>query len=211
MQSFVDKNQCWLPLKFTMMDNDLLTQLTAYIRALAPVSDAGIDALIQIAHWATYPKQHTLIRAGQDVATMYWVLCGGLRIYYIKDGKDITDWFAFDMQFITSIESYFKKIPSRYYLQTTMPTEVITFHYTDVERVCAQYSDVEHLMRVVITNTLLDLQQRVVEMQFETAAQRYRNLLQRYPDITQRIALGDIASFLGITQETLSRIRGNVL
>lgn len=193
------------------MENDLMVRLLAHIRGIAPVSDAGIDALISIAQWANYPKQHTLVRAGQMVETMYWVLNGALRVYYIKDDKEITDWFAVDMQFITAIESYFRKVPSRYYLQTTMPTEVITFHYADVERVCAQYSDVEHLMRVVITNTLLDLQQRVVEMQFETAAQRYRNLLQRYPDITQRIALGDIASFLGITQETLSRIRGNVL
>jgi CRP-like cAMP-binding protein len=78
---------------------------------------------------------------------------------------------------------------------------------SDFERLTNTYHDFERLARVVVTKTMLQLQQRIVAVQFETALQKYENLIALRPDITQRVALSHIASYLGITIETLSRIR----
>ena len=70
-----------------------------------------------------------------------------------------------------------------------------------------KHHDFERLGRLVVTKTMLQLQHRIVAVQFETAQQKYENLLKARPDITQRVSLSHIASYLGITLETLSRIR----
>jgi len=77
----------------------------------------------------------------------------------------------------------------------------------DIEILCDKYHEFERLARMSTTKTMLQLQQRIVSLQFKTSKERYDSLLERYPQIELRAPLGDIASYLGITQETLSRIR----
>ena len=77
----------------------------------------------------------------------------------------------------------------------------------DMQALCDRHHDIERLGRLSTTKTMLQLQRRVVSLQFETAHQRFDNLLKVYPQITQRVPLHHIASFLGITPETLSRVR----
>jgi CRP-like cAMP-binding protein len=79
----------------------------------------------------------------------------------------------------------------------------------DMMMLCDKYHDFERLGRISTTKTMLQLQQRLVSLQFETSQQRYLNLISIYPHIELRVPLGDIASYLGITQETLSRIRAS--
>ena len=79
----------------------------------------------------------------------------------------------------------------------------------DMMMLCDKHHDFERLGRISTTKTMLQLQQRVVSLQFESSQQRYLNLISIYPHIELRVPLGDIASYLGITQETLSRIRAS--
>jgi len=76
-----------------------------------------------------------------------------------------------------------------------------------MEQLAAEFHDFERLIRVVVTRTMLEQQQKISSLQFYTAEEKYQNLLAIRPDITQRVQLSHIASYLGITLETLSRIR----
>ncbi len=149
----------------------------------------------------------TIVREGEFSNKLFFLANGCARAYYLKDGKDITDWFAFENDFISSINSFFLDIPSPHFIELLEPAFILEISKPDVIFLCDKHHDFERLGRIIVTKTMLQLQQRIVAVQFESAQQKYDNLIKIRPDITQRVPLGHIASYLGITLETLSRIR----
>jgi len=173
----------------------------------SPLSDACISDLASVSKVLSFDKPTILVKEGQFANKTYFIVKGCARAFYLKDGKDVTDWLAFENDFISAINSFFLNIPSPHYIEVLEASELLEFSREDSLILSDKYHDFEKLASKVITRTLLQLQQRVVSIQFETAQQRYENLLNIRPDITQRVPLTHIASFLGITLETLSRIR----
>lgn len=152
-------------------------------------------------------KNTLLVTEGQQADKMYFLIEGCLRVYYHKEEKDISDWFAFENDFVCSITSFFKSVPSPHYVQTLEPTTYLEISREDVFGLMEKHHCFETLSRKVITEIMLQQQNRIVSIQFETAQQKYDSLLRIRKGITQRVPLKHIASFLGITLETLSRIR----
>ncbi|GGG90025.1 cyclic nucleotide-binding protein [Polaribacter pacificus] len=152
-------------------------------------------------------KGTQLVKEGQLTNKLYFIYTGSAKAYHLKDGKLITDWFAFDNQFICAITGYFLRAPSEHCIELTEDSTVLEFEREKLTELSNTYHDFERLTRKVITKIMLQLQQRVVYLQFATAQERYEFLLKTYPKIEQQISLGDIASYIGITQETLSRLR----
>lgn len=157
-------------------------------------------------HW-TLPKDHLLVREHQVCDYIFFIKKGIARIYYYKNEKEITEWIAMDEQFFLSIISFFERKSSRLIIQILEPSEVMGIHHNDFMKLASQYHEVETLFRKMLTGSLILSQYRMDSIQFETAQQRYENLMKSSPQIIQRVPLTYIASFLGITLETLSRIR----
>ncbi|MDF3026002.1 MAG: cAMP-binding protein [Fluviicola sp.] len=155
----------------------------------------------------TLERETLLVKEGQLADKTYFIAKGSARAFYLKDDKDITDWFAFENNFINSINSFFLHIPSPHFIEVLEPSILLEISRENIDLLSDRYQEFDRLGKIAITKTLLQLQQRVVSIQFETAQQKYENILQIRPDITQRVALTHIASYLGITLETLSRIR----
>jgi len=171
------------------------------------ISTAAKKDLESCAQLLTFTKGTILVKEGQYSDKLYYIIKGAAKAYYLKDGKNIADWFAFENDFICALISYFTLAPSAHYIELLEDSELMMISRNDMLRLCNTHHDFERLGRVSTTKTMLQLQQRVVSLQFETAQQRYLNLKNIYPDIELRVPLGDIATFIGITQETLSRIR----
>ncbi len=152
-------------------------------------------------------KNTILVREGEFSNKSYFIAKGCARAYYLKDGKDINDWFAFENNFITSINSYFLNQSSPHFIETLESSIILELSRDKIIELCSKYPEFDRLEKMAITHTMLLLQQRIMSIQFESAAQKYENLIQLRPDITQRIQLTHIASYLGISLETLSRIR----
>ena len=155
----------------------------------------------------TPEKGDILVKEGQYSDKTYFILKGGARAYYLKDGKDISDWFAFDLDFICAINSFFLNIPSPHFIELLEDSILLEISRADIERLSDKYHDFERLSKIVVTKTMLQQQERIVSMQFHSAEQKYENLLAIRPNINQKIPLTHIASYIGITLETLSRIR----
>ena len=187
--------------------NQLLRAIELIHQRYTPLSAACQSDLLKRAQHATYLAGHQLVREGEFADDMFLVLQGVVRAYYLKDGRDISDWFAFEGDFICAINSYFMGVPSPHYIELLEDSELIVIAKQDVDWLMEEHRDFERLGYKSVTKTMLDLQQRIVALQFEPAKQKYENLLERYPAILQRVSLSHIASFLGITLETLSRIR----
>ncbi len=157
-------------------------------------------------HW-TVPKDHFLVREKEVADYIFFIKKGIARIYYYKNEKEITEWIAMDEQFFLSITSFFQRTPSHLIIQVIEPSEVMGIHYNNLMKLAGQYHDVETLLRKMMTGSLILSQLRMDSIQFETAQQRYEKLIKETPGIIQRVPLSYIASFLGVTLETLSRIR----
>ncbi|QIP16155.1 Crp/Fnr family transcriptional regulator [Spirosoma aureum] len=169
-------------------------------------TDAAQD-LIDRCKVIQYGKNRILVKEGQYSDKTFFIAEGAARAYYLKGGKEITDWFAFENDFISSINSFFLDVPSPHFIELIEPSILIEVSRDTMLELCDKHHSFERLCRVIVTKTMLQLQQRIVSVQFEPAHQKLENLLAIRPDITNRVPLGHIASYLGITLETLSRIR----
>ena len=187
-----------------MNKNEIVTALASNYH---PLSDDCKKELAFCSELLVLEKGIQVLKEGEYAHKVYYVAKGAARAFYLKDGRDISDWFAFENDFICAVDSYFLEIPSPYYIETLESSTLLSIHRAQVDQLSDKYLDFDRLGKVIVTNTMLRLQQRIVAMQFETAKQNYESLLKIRPDITQRVPLTHIASYLGITLETLSRIR----
>jgi CRP-like cAMP-binding protein len=183
--------------------------LNIAIENISPLSGEICNIFIQTWKKINVPKDYCLLRENTPGNYLYFVQKGILRIYYHKNEKEVTEWIAMDGSFCFSILSFFEKLPSKLIIHAIEPSEVFSLHRDDLMRLCDQHHEIEKWLRKAITGSLILSQHRMESIQFETAQQRYDNLLKKMPQLVQRVPLSYIASFLGITQETLSRIRSN--
>jgi CRP-like cAMP-binding protein len=109
--------------------------------------------------------------------------------------------------FACSIISFLTRQPDRRGIELLEDSVLWGMHHDELEQLYKHHHDIERLGRLLVSFGLIQLQQRFDDLHFATAAQRYRTLMDTNPSFIQRVPLGMIASYLGITQETLSRIR----
>lgn len=163
--------------------------------------------LKQMSKVLTIQKEAKLVNAGEFATKTYFIAAGSARAYYLKEGRDISDWFAFENDFISSINSFFLNIASPHFIEVLEPSTLLEISKETVLLLSDKYNAFDRLGKLVVTKTMLQQQQRIASIQFENALQKYENVLKIRPDILQRVPLTHIASYLGITLETLSRIR----
>ncbi|ANH82769.1 hypothetical protein A8C56_18880 [Niabella ginsenosidivorans] len=156
------------------------------------------------------PKGYTLVKPDTVCNFTYFIDSGLTRTYYLKDGKAITDWISDEYTFACSIISFITRKPDRRGIELLEDAVLYALHYNDLDKLCNSYHDIETLFRKLVSAGLIQLQQKFDDLHFATALERYRVLMQTNPSFIQRVPLGMIASYLGITQETLSRIRSQV-
>ncbi|WP_264522953.1 Crp/Fnr family transcriptional regulator [Flavobacterium sp. N502536] len=155
----------------------------------------------------TLDKDTILVKEGQFADKLYFIINGSARAYYTKNGKDITDWFAFEGDFVSAIDSFFRGGSTIYNIELLEPTTLLQISRETVLALSDKHHCFEKLGGIAVTKTMLKLRERVVSIQFESALQKYKSLLDTRPDIIQRVQLTHIASYIGVTLETLSRIR----
>ena len=156
------------------------------------------------------PKGKLVVSAGEKVDQAHFIVRGCCCNYSKKRDKLITHWFGFENSFVTDFYSFTTGKPSGGYIQLVEDSVLLSIRYNNLLKLYNNYHDWERLGRLIFE----DFGRRTLNMitQFQTlgAKQRYTMLLRNDPRIVQRIPLGYISSYLGISQETLSRIRSQI-
>lgn len=157
--------------------------------------------------YLSVPSKAILLEEGKVAEKLYLIRKGCLRLFFYNEGKDITFQFFFEGDFVASFDSLYKRTPSLFYLESIEPTELTVIRRENFYNLINN----DLLFRQLYEEKLIDrfhaYQQLFLSRIKNTPQQRYEELLKEYPDIIQRVPQHYIASYLGITPVSLSRIK----
>ncbi len=185
-----------------------LVQLFRFFRQHNTLSKEAEKAIAAISSIISVKKNKDLQSIGHTCKTIYFINKGIARIYYFKDGIDITENFYFENSIIARVESLFTGKPSRKAIQILENAEIVGINSNQLFKLYDSFPEIERLFRKIFEAAYVETVHRIEGIQFHTAEERYKALLQEAPDVLMRIPLKYVASYLGITQVSLSRIRG---
>ncbi|UXP30974.1 Crp/Fnr family transcriptional regulator [Reichenbachiella agarivorans] len=177
---------------------------------IAALDDKALTDFSQIIRFDHFSKNTTLLEIGKKAKSMFYIHKGLARAYYYHDGKDVTDYFAIDGQFIGAVPSLFTGQPSHKGIHLIEASDIYHFDAAAFEACCAKHHSLEHATRIITSYALLDEQERIESLRFYSVKERYDLMEKKYPGITNRCPLHYIASYLGTTQVSISRIRAGV-
>lgn len=175
--------------------------------SIIPLSMSLKERLSETLQTKDFKKNQLVLREGQVCNYIYFIENGFLRSYYLKDGKEITAWFMKENDIIISVNSFFKREPGYEYIQTIEDSTLHYIHYDELQKIYKDFVEFNIVGRVLTEMYYTLSEERLYGMRSQTAEERFAFLLDKHPEIIQRTPRSYIASYLGISFETLSRIR----
>lgn len=154
-----------------------------------------------------HPKKTLLLKTGHIARRIYFVQQGFLRAFYYKDEAAYTTWFMGQAEFVISVYSFFSQKPSFENIEVLEDCRLLSISWEQLQETYRLFPEFNIIGRIITEQYYIRSEERAMELQTLTALQRYQKLITAYPQILQKASLGQIASYLGIKQETLSRIR----
>jgi CRP-like cAMP-binding protein len=184
-------------------------QLFQYFTKFNTLSKEAEQAIAGISSAISIKKNQDLQSIGHTCKTIYFIKKGVARIYYLHDGIDITENFFFENSVIARVESLLTGRPSPKAIQILEDAEIISINAIELFELYDRYHEIERLFRKIFEAAYVDTVNRIEGIQFHTAEERYKALLSESPDVLKKVPLKYVASYLGITQVSLSRIRSH--
>lgn len=183
-----------------------MEQLIYYIEQIVKLDNAAKTALNELAEIEHFSKNEFILEQGQRCNKIWFLKRGMVRKYYLNDGKEKTVWIATENEIFTSLQSYAQRRPADEYLQACEDCKTIGISRENSEKL------IRFPAFVTFTNTLMELEFSNIDKNTKAlsstdARGKYEYLRKIAPEMCKRAKLGHIASLLGISQETLSRIR----
>jgi CRP-like cAMP-binding protein len=152
-------------------------------------------------------KKSILLKAGQVSQRIYFIKEGFARAYYFKGNDEFTSWFMTKGDIIVSVYSFFSRNPSFENIEVLEDSVLQSINWDQLQNIYKDFPEFNQTGRLVTEHYYIKSEERTINLQTLDAKQRYEKLISEYPEILQKASLGQIASFLSIKQETLSRIR----
>ena len=153
-----------------------------------------------------YKKHQFLIQEGDNVTNDYFVVKGLLKAYHIdKEGKEYIMQFAMEDWWISDYQAYFSQSKATLNIDCIEEVEILCLTLHNRDKICADLHKIEHFFRRKSNMGYVALQRRILSMLNSNAKERYDQLLLQYPNLFQRVPKTLIASYLGVSRETLSR------
>ncbi|SFE66952.1 cAMP-binding domain of CRP or a regulatory subunit of cAMP-dependent protein kinases [Chitinophaga sp. CF118] len=174
------------------------------------LSHEAVELLNKHVVFMDVAKGSFLIKQGQRCNHIYIIEKGFARIFSVINGKEVTTLFARENDIITSTYALFTQTGSNENVEVLEDSFILKLNYEEFVNLCKEHPSLFNLFRFIMEKYYLALEERTLSLQFDSALERYRKLLSRDPFILQRASLASIASFLGMSPVTLSRMRAQV-
>ena len=181
--------------------------LIEHFKKLYPIDEEMELFLTQIMETKEYQKGDIIFEPESYLKHIYYIEEGFTRIFYFKNSKDITHNFYGPDSFSTGIESLYYHKPSLYGFQALTASKISYIPFAPILEFAKTNITMNQIIQKILVDNLIEFSKRFYKTQFETAHERYQTLLEENPSLLQNVSLGHIASYLGVSQQTLSVIR----
>lgn len=182
-----------------------------YIEKLHPLNKEVKEKIAESFIFKRVAKNEFLLREGEICKYNYFVLKGSLRLYKVDPkGEELIRYFAFENKFVSNLTSFISGHASDEYIQANEKTEALCIGRSDFYELVETNKALNRVYRNMLENAYITSQKRIYNFQGYTALERLQWLLQEYPGILSRLPSRMIASYLGITPFTLSRLKAEL-
>jgi CRP-like cAMP-binding protein len=185
-------------------------KLIAYFRKIMPLTGSEEQAIADSLCIGRYKKGDLLLKEGQIGSECYFVLKGCVRQYYMIDGEEKTSNFYTEEQWVVSFSSFIQQQPADHYLECIEDTILVVGNEQREEEMYRTNSKFETISRMVLEKIISEQQALQARYVTDTPEQRYLYLLESNPQLVQRVPLYQLASYIGVMPESLSRIRKRI-
>lgn len=165
------------------------------------------DDFLKAFNIKTFLKGDYILKADKVSQHYYFIKEGLTKSFFYKDDKEFIMTFFKENMLFTEISSYLTQTPSKYMILALEDTTVLSISKNDIQELCKKHHCIETLFSKLFSYASLGMMKRISEMLEENATERYKIFVNESNGLLQRISLGDLANYLGITQVSLSRIR----
>lgn len=191
-------------------EDSLRIHLPAFRKAIeltVKLEEAEWDAVASVVRVRTFSKNEMVISAGETENYLSFVAEGVLRGYFQKDGDEHTIAFTYKDHYCASLGSFISRRPSLYHIQALSNVVLLSIPYNDMQELYDRYKSIERWGRIAAEGVLTGFEWRQAELMSFTAEERYRLFMSRSAHLVQQVSQKYIASYLGMTPETFSRLR----
>lgn len=177
------------------------------IQRIAPLNAPDQQALLALFEEVVFNKHYNIIETGKNSHYLYFLKAGSCRIFYYKEDREVILDFAFPGDGLISLNSYVHGKPGYETIQSLEPVTAYRINSAQLQSLFSNTLGIANWGRKLAEVETLKIEYRLMSKLFKTASESYQDLLDRAPALVNQIKLGFIASYLGISQVTLSRIR----
>lgn len=193
-----------------MKTEPIFSQLHQQVNKMLTLNQKEWDAFTGIFVFRSVPKKFNLVRVGDVSREAYFINKGAARLYFEKEGEEISANFMFENNFIASLESFLLQTPSRQAIDTLEGCDLLVLSKQRLDELIQTYPKFHIFSKAIAEMAFIMLQRRASSFILDSPEERYMNMLQQRPEILERVPQHMIASYLGVTPVSLSRIRKRI-
>lgn len=187
-----------------------MEELLKFLHSIHPLSDGLVEYLALHLKIKNLAKKEFLLKAGHVSKDICFIGKGLLRCFYLIEEKEVSSWFMKEGDVIISVDSFFHQIPSYESIQALDDCTLHYITYDELQFTYRNFPEFNFAGRVLTEQYYTLSEQRLYAMRMQRASDRYRYLMQHHPELILRVPSKYLASYLGITEVTLSNIKGNL-
>ena len=188
----------------------MYTNVKTFVSGLVILSDEEWQAAYPLIEFRKLKKNEFFVQEGDIAQYIAFTQNGYLRVYYNHDGDEITRDITPLHSFATALPSFISQTPSFEIIQAITDCELLVIHRDKLEKLYNSYINWQKVGRRVMEEMFVDTQYRIYAFITQTAETRYKEMMKKFPDIFLYVPLQYIASYLGITSQSLSRLRKSI-
>lgn len=188
-----------------------MQNLINYLLQFGSLNKQQIELIKENVQILNLAKDEYFSEAGKIAKQVAFVNAGILRVcYYTKDGEEVTRYFVEENNFAVDLQSFHNQIPSSHYVQAIIPTELYVFSKKSLQNLSNTIIIWDSIISKITQKALVEKVNRISPMLAEDAKTRYLEFFKRFPNLANRLPLNYLASYIGITKHSLSRIRKEI-
>jgi len=187
--------------------HNMIETLIERLNTVSPISVALTEKIRSVARTTIYSAGDFILKEGQVCNRACMVIKGLARSYYVIEGKDITSRLMNEGFVITSWMSYFTQKPGNEFIAAVENTTLVCLEYNHIQQLYTEFPEFNIISRKLTEYAFYLSEQRTQMLRKHTAEEKYKFFLDNHPSLLQRVPLKHIATYLGVNEETLSRVR----